>query len=125
LVVDDEPAVRNVLGASIERFGYRVLLAADAWSALRKLDQRPAEVAAVVVDVAMPRLDGLGLASEIRLRRSDLPIIVMTAALNEEKRASFTKLGVVEFLIKPFRTETLLKSLERVLTTRSAGVEAK
>jgi response regulator of citrate/malate metabolism len=49
----------------------------------------------------------------------------MTAALNEEKRASFTKLGVVEFLIKPFRTETLLKSLERVLTTRSAGVEAK
>jgi DNA-binding NtrC family response regulator len=125
LVVDDEPAVRNVLGASIERFGYRVLLASDASSALRLLDERPAEVAAVVADIAMPRLDGLALASEIRLRRTDLPIVVMTAALNEEKRASFTRLGVVEFLIKPFRSEVLLKALDRVLKTKSAVVGAK
>ena len=96
----------------------------DASSALRLLDERPAEVAAVVADVQMPRLDGLALASEIRRRRSDLPIVVMTAALNEEKRSSFARLGVVEFLIKPFRTEALLKSLERVLTTKPAVLEA-
>ena len=125
LVVDDEPAVRNVLGASIERFGYRVVLASDAASALSLLDERPADFAAVVADVAMPRLDGLGLASEIRQRRSDLPIVVMTAALNEEKRAGFTSLGVVEFLIKPFRTEALLKALDRVLTKKATTVEAK
>lgn len=124
LVVDDEPAVRNVLGASIERSGYRVLLAPDALSGLRLLDERLDEVAAVVLDLAMPRLDGVGLASQIRRRRSDLPIVVMTAALNEDKRASFADLGVVEFLLKPFRTEALLKSLDRVLVTKSPAVES-
>jgi CheY-like chemotaxis protein len=125
LVVDDEPAVRSVLGASIERFGYRVLLASDASSALRLFDEQPADIAAVVADIAMPRLDGFALASEIRRRRNDLPIVVMTAALNEEKRASFASLGVVEFLIKPFRTDALLRALDRVLTTKTTIVEPK
>lgn len=124
LVVDDEPAVLDVLGASIDRCGYRVALASDALSALRTLDERRAEIAAVITDIAMPRLDGLQLAGEIRRRRSDLPIIVMTAALTPEDRASCAKLGVVEFLTKPFRTEALLRSLDRVLGPPSVAKEA-
>jgi CitB family two-component system response regulator MalR/two-component system response regulator DctR len=101
------------------------LLASDASSALRLFDEQPADIAAVVADIAMPRLDGFALASEIRRRRNDLPIVVMTAALNEEKRASFASLGVVEFLIKPFRTDALLRALDRVLTTKTTIVEPK
>jgi len=120
LVVDDEPAVLDVLGASIGRFGYRVALASDALTALRTLEERR-EIAAVITDIAMPRLDGLHLAYEIRQRRRDLPIVVMTAALTPEHRASCAQLGVVEFLTKPFLTETLLRSLDRVLGVPSGG----
>ncbi|HKO90960.1 MAG TPA: response regulator, partial [Polyangiaceae bacterium] len=123
LVVDDEPTVLDVLGASIGRCGYRVALASDGPTALRALDER-GEIAAVITDIAMPRLDGLRLAAEIRQRRGDLPIVVMTAALTPEHRASCVQLGVVEFLTKPFRTETLLRSLDRVLGPPSAGVGA-
>ncbi|HWO11820.1 MAG TPA: response regulator [Polyangiaceae bacterium] len=124
LVVDDEPAVLDVLGASIGRCGYRVALASDALTALRLLDERGGEVAVVITDIAMPRLDGLHLAGEVRKRRRDLPIIVMTAALTPEDRASCAKLGVDEFLTKPFRTETLLRSLDRALESTSAGAGA-
>ncbi|HTQ04762.1 MAG TPA: response regulator [Polyangiaceae bacterium] len=116
LVVDDEATVRDVLGATITRFGYRVLPMADGWSALRQLDERATEVAVVVADVAMPKLDGLELAREIRKRRGDLPLIIMTAALTPEKRAGFAGLGVVDFLIKPFQTEALLRSLDHALS---------
>jgi two-component system, cell cycle sensor histidine kinase and response regulator CckA len=124
LVVDDEPAVLDVLGASISRCGYRVALASDALTALRTLDERHDEIAVVITDIAMPRLDGLHLAGEIHQRRPDLPIVVMTAALTPQNRASCVELGVVEFLTKPFRTETLLRSLDRVLGPPPANEEA-
>jgi signal transduction histidine kinase len=121
LLVDDEPAVLQVLGASITRGGYRVFSASDGTSALEKLDERSGEVAAVVADVSMPRLDGVGLVREIRRRRDDLPIVVMTAALPPDKQASFAELRVAEILIKPFQADALLASLDRVLAVAVAA----
>ncbi|HEY3497521.1 MAG TPA: response regulator [Polyangiaceae bacterium] len=123
LVVDDEPAVLDVLGATITRSGYRVLSAPDGAAALERLDERASEIVAIVADISMPRLDGLGLVREIRCRRDDLPIVIMTAALPPDKQLSFTRLGVAEFLIKPFQADALLASLDRVLA-RSAPDEA-
>jgi len=120
LLVDDEPAVLDVLGASITRFGYRVLPAPDGAAALEKLDERLGEIAAIVADVSMPRLDGVGLVREIQQRRPDLPIVIMTAALPPDKQASLVRLGVAEFLIKPFQADALLASLDRVLAPRVA-----
>jgi two-component system, cell cycle sensor histidine kinase and response regulator CckA len=119
LVVDDEPAVLDVLGASINRAGYRAISAPDGAAALERLDERSHEIVAVVADVSMPRLDGLALVRQIRGRRPDLPIVIMTAALPLDKRASFVRLGVGEFLIKPFQADALLASLDRVLSVRS------
>jgi two-component system, cell cycle sensor histidine kinase and response regulator CckA len=124
LVVDDEPAVLDVLGASMARYGYRVISAPDGAVALEKLDERLAEVAVVVADISMPRLDGLGLVREIKSRRADLPIVIMTAALSPEKQASFANLGVVEFLVKPFQADVLLDGLDRVLAARSAATKS-
>jgi two-component system, cell cycle sensor histidine kinase and response regulator CckA len=124
LVVDDEPDVLDVLGASITRSGYRVISAPDGAAALEKLDERASEIVAVVADFSMPRLDGLGLVRQIRGRRADLPIVIMTAALSLDKRASFARLGVGEFLIKPFQADALLASLDRVLSVRPASSSA-
>jgi len=120
LLVDDEPAVLDVLGASIARFGYRVVSALDGVAALERLDERPSEVAAIVADLSMPRLDGVGMVREIHQRRPDLPIVIMTAALPPDKQASLARLGVAEFLIKPFQADALLASLDRVLGLRRA-----
>jgi CheY-like chemotaxis protein len=124
LVVDDEPAVLDVLGASMARYGYRVISAPDGAVALEKLDERLADVAVVVADISMPRLDGLSLVREIKSRRADLPIVIMTAALSPEKQASFASLGVVEFLVKPFQADVLLDGLDRVLAARSATTKS-
>jgi signal transduction histidine kinase len=121
LLVDDEPTVLDVLRASVTRGGYRVVSALDGAAALERLDERSSEIAAIVTDVSMPRLDGHGLVREIRERRADLPIVIMTAALPPEKQAGFTRLGVVEFLIKPFQADALLASLDRVLSRAGAG----
>lgn len=124
LVVDDEPAVLDVLGASLARGGYRAALAPDAVTALRTLEERRGEIAAVITDIAMPRLDGLQLAGQIRERRPELPILVMTGVLTPASRASCATLGVVEILTKPFRIEALLRSLDRVLRAPPAAEEA-
>ncbi|HEX2731598.1 MAG TPA: response regulator [Polyangiaceae bacterium] len=115
LIVDDERAILEVLGACISRVGYRVVQASDGASALTLLDTNPPEVSAVVTDLAMPGVDGLRLVQELRKRNATLPILVMTAALSAQSRKSFMDLGVSEFLIKPFQTETLLNSLARAL----------
>ncbi len=97
LLVDDEEAIRDVLGVSIARFGYRVLSANDGAAALDVLDTRPGDVDVVLADLAMPRLDGLRLVREIRKRNPGLPVVIVTGALAADKRAAFASLGVVEF----------------------------
>jgi two-component system, cell cycle sensor histidine kinase and response regulator CckA len=123
LLVDDEEAIRDVLGVSIARFGYRVLSATDGEAALAVLDAHPGDVDVVLADLAMPRLDGLRLVREIRKRNPTLPVVVMTGALPAEKRAAFTELGVVEFLTKPFQSETLLACLARSIAASGPGVD--
>lgn len=115
VLVDDEPAVLDVLGASVGRLGYRVLLISDGDSALEQIEARLDDVSVLVTDLAMPGLDGARLVEELRRRRSDLPVVVMTAVLPPDKRARLGDLGVTEYLIKPFQVAALLGSVERAL----------
>jgi CheY-like chemotaxis protein len=117
--VDDEAAVLEVLGASVGRLGYRVLLIQDSISAVEQLEARLDEVGILVTDLAMPGLDGMRLVEELKRRRADLPIVVMTAVLPPRQRASLAALGVTECLIKPFQAGELMSSVERALAARS------
>ena len=120
LVVDDDRAVRESLRRSLQFNGYQVELAADGQQALDWLaDQRPD---AMVLDVMMPRLDGLEVARRLRSTEDDLPILVLTARDAVSDRVAGLDAGADDYLPKPFALEELLARL-RALLRRAAPPE--
>jgi CheY-like chemotaxis protein len=125
VLVDDEVAVLDVLGASVSRLGYRVLLLSDSRAALEHLESRLDEVGVLVTDLAMPGLDGVRFVEQVRLRRPDLPVVVMTAVLHPNQRTRLAALGVSECLLKPFQAADLMNSVERALARRSKDLRSE
>lgn len=118
LVVDDDRAVRDSLRRSLEFNGYTVDLASDGQQALAAVaNDRPD---AIVLDVMMPRLDGLEVARRLRSGGDDLPILVLTARDTVSDRVSGLDAGADDYLPKPFALEELLARL-RALLRRSAA----
>ncbi|MPY85731.1 MAG: response regulator [Actinophytocola sp.] len=118
LVVDDDRAVRESLRRSLEFNGYNVELASDGQQALAAVaNDRPD---AMVLDVMMPRLDGLEVARRLRSGGDDLPILVLTARDTVSDRVSGLDAGADDYLPKPFALEELLARL-RALLRRSAA----
>ncbi|EHR52813.1 response regulator with CheY-like receiver domain and winged-helix DNA-binding domain [Saccharomonospora marina XMU15] len=121
LVVDDDRAVRESLRRSLEFNGYQVDVAGDGAQALEKVAaDRPD---AMVLDVMMPRLDGLEVARRLRGIGDDLPILVLTARDTVSDRVSGLDAGADDYLPKPFALEELLARLRALL--RRAGAEAQ
>lgn len=113
LVVDDDRAVRESLRRSLQFNGYQVELAADGQQALDWLaGNRPD---AVVLDVMMPRLDGLEVARRLRGAGDDLPILVLTAREAVSDRVAGLDAGADDYLPKPFALEELLARLRALL----------
>lgn len=117
LVVDDDRAVRESLRRSLQFNGYQVELAADGQQALDWLvDQRPD---AMVLDVMMPRVDGLEVARRLRSTGDDLPILVLTAREAVSDRVAGLDAGADDYLPKPFALEELLARLRALLRRTS------
>ncbi len=122
LVVDDDRAVRESLRRSLQFNGYQVDLAGDGQQALESvLSQRPD---AMVLDVMMPRLDGLEVCRRLRSTGDDLPILVLTARDAVSDRVSGLDAGADDYLPKPFALEELLARL-RALLRRAASDAAE
>jgi two-component system response regulator MprA len=120
LVVDDDRAVRESLRRSLQFNGYAVELAGDGQQALELVQgQRPD---AMVLDVMMPRLDGLEVCRRLRSSGDDLPILVLTARDAVSDRVSGLDAGADDYLPKPFALEELLARL-RALLRRAAEQE--
>src|SRR5690606_33526620 len=117
LVVDDDRAVRDSLRRSLEFNGYSVDLASDGAQALEMIDANRPD--AMVLDVMMPRVDGLEVARRLRSRGDDLPIQVLTARDPVPDRAAGLDAGADDYLPKPFALEELLARL-RALLRRSS-----
>jgi two-component system response regulator MprA len=120
LVVDDEPAVRDSLARSLRFEGYDVSLAGDGEQALRSIATRRPDV--VVLDVLMPRLDGLATCRRLRAQNDDLPVLMLTARDGISDRVVGLDAGADDYLIKPFALEELLARL-RALLRRHAPTE--
>lgn len=119
LVVDDDRAVRESLRRSLAFNGYTVDLAEDGVEALEAIaSERPD---AVVLDVMMPRLDGLEVCRQLRSTGDDLPILVLTARDSVSERVSGLDAGADDYLPKPFALEELLARLRALL--RRTGPE--
>ena len=117
LVVDDDRAVRESLRRSLAFNGYQVDLASDGQAALDAVTaQRPD---AMVLDVMMPRLDGLEVCRRMRAGGDDLPILVLTAHDAVSDRVSGLDAGADDYLPKPFALEELLARLRALLRRRS------
>ncbi|QWF81878.1 response regulator transcription factor [Amycolatopsis sp. CA-230715] len=121
LVVDDDRAVRESLRRSLEFNGYQVELANDGAQALESIVANRPD--ALVLDVMMPRLDGLEVARRLRSTGDDLPILVLTARDTVSDRVSGLDAGADDYLPKPFALEELLARLRALL--RRAGQESQ
>ncbi|NUR90722.1 MAG: response regulator transcription factor [Nonomuraea sp.] len=117
LVVDDEPALREALQSSLEFEGYKVVTANDGQAALEELAREPYD--AVLLDVMMPRLDGLTACRRLRQSGNHVPVLMLTARDAVGDRVSGLDAGADDYLVKPFELDELLARV-RALLRRSA-----
>jgi two-component system, OmpR family, response regulator MprA len=120
LVVDDEPAVRESLRRALELEGYSVDLAADGVEALERLGAN-GEPDALILDILMPRMDGLEACRRLRREGYRLPVLMLTAREEVENRVAGLDAGADDYVTKPFALEELLARIRALLRRTSGG----
>ena len=113
LVVDDEARMRKLVSDFLTRSGYRTVEAADGEEALEKFFADK-DIALIILDVMMPRLDGYGVAKEIR-QYSKVPIIMLTAKGGERDELMGFSAGVDDYIPKPFSPRDLVARVNALL----------
>jgi DNA-binding NtrC family response regulator len=113
LIVDDEPNILVSLRRALEVEGYRAVVAGGGAAALAKAEQEAPEV--VVLDVAMPEMDGLEVLARLKEKQPDLPVIMMSGHATIEAAVRATKLGAFDFAEKPLSSDKLLITIENAL----------
>ena len=121
LVVDDDQAVRESLRRSLTFNGYEVDLAGDGVEAVEMVDEDRPD--AVILDVMMPRRDGLEVCRILRSRGDDLPVLMLTARDAVSERVAGLDAGADDYLPKPFALEELLARLRALLRRRGPDAE--
>jgi DNA-binding response OmpR family regulator len=126
LVVDDEPKIVRLVRVYLERAGFRVLTAYNGREALTLFAAEEPHL--VILDLMLPDMDGLDIAREIR-KRSQTPIIMLTARAEEADRVAGLELGADDYVVKPFNPRELVARVRAVLRrseglTRPARIEA-
>jgi DNA-binding response OmpR family regulator len=117
LLVDDEDSIQTLLTFPLERDGYRVVQARDGEEALRRFGEEDVDL--VVLDVMLPRLDGLEVAKRLR-SQSNVPIIMLTARGEELDKVLGLELGADDYITKPFSIREF-RSRVRALLRRAAA----
>jgi nitrogen-specific signal transduction histidine kinase/CheY-like chemotaxis protein len=110
LVVDDEPAIRALVQRILEDLGYTVLVAEHGGQALDLVERTGQEILMVLLDLAMPVMDGASTAAALHEKRPELPIIVMTG-LADEEAGKLENLRIAGFVPKPFAPEQLAQAI--------------
>ena len=113
LVVDDEARMRKLVSDFLTKSGYTVLEAGDGSEALDIFFEQK-DIALVILDVMMPKMDGWQTCREIR-QYSKVPIIMLTARSDEKDELQGFQLGVDEFISKPFSPKILVARVEAIL----------
>ena len=120
LLVDDEDSIQTLLTFPLERDGYRVVQARDGEEALRRFGDQDVDL--VVLDVMLPRLDGLEVCKRLR-SQSNVPIIMLTARGEELDKVLGLELGADDYITKPFSIREF-RSRVRALLRRAAAPRA-
>lgn len=115
-VVDDEEAVRDVVGAMLKELGYQVELFESGDVALKEFRSRPADV--VITDVRMPGMSGMDLTRSLLEMNPDAIVMILTGFPSIPDAVEAIKTGATDFLSKPCRIEEIRVRIERALETR-------
>jgi DNA-binding response OmpR family regulator len=107
LVVEDDPTLLTTLNYNLLREGYRVLTAADGEAGLALARQELARLDLVVLDLMLPKLSGLQVLRQLRAE-SDIPILILSARVEEQDRIDGLELGADDYVVKPFALRELL-----------------
>lgn len=118
LVVDDESRMRKLVKDFLQREGYDVLEAGDGMEAVDCFYENK-DIALIILDVMMPKMDGWQVCREIR-RESKVPIIMLTARSEERDELRGFELGVDEYISKPFSPKILVARVEAILRRTNA-----
>jgi len=121
LVVDDEEAIRRIVEGTLERFGYRVLLATNGAEAVAMYARRRSEIALVLTDMAMPVMDGPATIIALKAIDPDVRIVGSSGLMSDSGVAKALGAGVVHFAPKPYTAETLLRIIREALDDGANG----
>ncbi len=119
LIVDDAEALRGTMAAVLKKAGYDVVEAANGEQALAALSEQRFDLA--IVDIWMPKMDGLSLLKEVRAQRAELPVVIVSGGGPHsplERSAALADIyGAVQVLFKPFENAELLDAVNGALET--------
>ena len=121
LVVEDESEVRDYLGIALKRQGYSTDFAEDGDDAINFLARPESDVDLVLLDIIMPRKDGLDTLREVRQTNPRLPIVMLSGSCSTNHVIQAMKTGADDFLQKPVSFEELGKTIEKVMNSRPSG----
>jgi len=126
LIVDDDPVQRRLMQAAVTKFGHEALLAEGGNAALAMLEG-PAggKVSAILLDLAMPDLDGIGVLQAMRERAIDIPVIVLTAQGGLETVVAAMRNGAFDFAVKPASPERLRTAIANALKVDALEADAR
>ena len=113
LVVDDDPAIRKALERALRLEGFAVRLAEGGRGALQQVDERRPSI--IVLDVAMPDLDGVAVTSRLRSGGVEVPICILSARDEIADRVAGLEAGADDYLVKPFALEELVARMHALL----------
>ena len=119
LVVEDDQEVRRSLRRALRLEGYEVVTAVDGMAGLEQLAIHPAD--AIILDVMMPRLDGLAMARHLRALGDRTPILMLTARHDISDRVDGLDAGADDYLVKPFALDELLARIRALLRRSETG----
>ena len=119
LVIEDDRALREGLALNFELHGYTVETASDGEQGMRKaFDSHPD---LIVLDIMLPGWSGLDILTELRDRRQEVPVLILSARGTTDNKVEGLKIGADDYLAKPFELPELLARVEAMLRRRRAG----
>ena len=121
LIAEDEADIRNILRLYLESEGYRVVEAADGEQALEAAREQPPDLA--ILDVMMPKLDGLAVTRALR-QRSDIPILILSAKSQDNDKILGLNLGADDYIAKPFNALEVVARVKAQLRRSDRSISA-
>jgi len=117
LIVDDEEHVRKTIGLALRQGGFEVVEATDGEQAIAVVHSYPDDLPlhAIICDIGLPKVNGHDVITFIRAKLPSVPVIVLTGQPDVQGAAALFKQGVVDYLIKPAQSQTLLDAVRRAI----------